>query len=79
MLADQLDYVVGADPHRDVHALAVVEVRTGGVVSGAMVDQLWEVAAAYRVTLWEQPARPPDVDLRRAGWSPLEDTLDGRR
>jgi hypothetical protein len=27
-----LDYVVGVDPHRDVHALAIVEVRTGGVV-----------------------------------------------
>ena len=32
MLADQLDYVIGVDPHRDVQALAVVEVRTGGVV-----------------------------------------------
>jgi transposase len=32
MLADQLDYVIGVDPHRDVHAIAVVEVRTGGVV-----------------------------------------------
>jgi transposase len=32
MLADQLDYVIGVDPHRDVHAVAVVEVRTGGVV-----------------------------------------------
>ena len=32
MLADQLDYVIGVDPHRDVHAFAVVEVRTGGVV-----------------------------------------------
>jgi len=32
MLADQLDYVVGVDPHRDKHALAVVEVRTGVVV-----------------------------------------------
>ena len=32
MLADQLDYVIGVDPHRDAHALAVVEVRTGGVV-----------------------------------------------
>jgi transposase len=31
MLADRLDYVVGVDPHRDVHALAIVEV-TGGVV-----------------------------------------------
>jgi hypothetical protein len=32
MLADQLDYVVGVDPHRDAHALAIAEVRTGGVV-----------------------------------------------
>jgi len=32
MLADQLDYVVGVDPHRDAHAVAVVEVRTGAVV-----------------------------------------------
>ena len=37
MLADQLDYVIGVDPHRDVHALAVVEVRTGGVVDEAAV------------------------------------------
>jgi transposase len=27
-----LDYVVGVDPHRDSHALAVVDVRTGAVV-----------------------------------------------
>jgi transposase len=32
MLADQLDYVIGVDPHRDTHAIAVVEVRSGGVV-----------------------------------------------
>jgi hypothetical protein len=32
MLADQLDYVVGVDPHRDSHALAVVEAVTGAVV-----------------------------------------------
>jgi hypothetical protein len=32
MLADELDYVIGVDPHRDTNALAVVEVRTGGVV-----------------------------------------------
>jgi transposase len=37
MLADQLDYVVGVDPHRDVHALAIVEVRTGGVVFEAAI------------------------------------------
>jgi transposase len=27
----QLDYVIGVDPHRDTHALAIVDVRTGGV------------------------------------------------
>jgi transposase len=32
MLADQLDYVVGVDPHRDLHALAVVHVMSGAVV-----------------------------------------------
>jgi hypothetical protein len=32
MLADELDFVVGVDPHRDAHALAVVEVCTGVVV-----------------------------------------------
>jgi len=32
MLADQLDYVIGVDPHRDVHALAVVHVLSGAVV-----------------------------------------------
>ena len=32
MLADQLDYVVGVDPHRDSHAVGVVEVRSGVVV-----------------------------------------------
>ena len=37
MLADQLDYVIGVDPHRDTHALAIVEARTGVVVFEAMV------------------------------------------
>src|SRR5919197_4813209 len=32
MLADQRDYVIGVDPHRDTHALAIVDARTGGVV-----------------------------------------------
>ena len=32
MLADQLDYMVGVDPHRDSHALAVVHVVSGAVV-----------------------------------------------
>lgn len=37
MLADQLDYVVGVDPHRDSHALAIVEVVTGAVVFEATI------------------------------------------
>lgn len=32
MLADELDFVIGVDPHRDSHALGVVEVRSGAVV-----------------------------------------------
>ena len=43
MLADQLDYVVGVDPHRDSHALAVV-----GVVSRAVLFEALEGAAAVR-------------------------------
>src|SRR6266516_1935253 len=38
MLADQLDYVVGVDPHRDSHALAIVHVVSGAVVFEAAVD-----------------------------------------
>ena len=29
-----------------------------------------EAATAYRVTLWEQPASPPNVDRPAAGWRP---------
>ena len=38
MLADQLDYVVGVDPHRDSHALAVVHVISGAIVFEADVS-----------------------------------------
>lgn len=31
--------------------------------------ELWELATAYRVTLWEKPARQPEADQPRAGWS----------
>ena len=54
MVADQLDYVVGVDPHRDEHAVGVVDVRSGVVVfetavaadSGGYADAL-AVAEAY--------------------------------
>jgi transposase len=32
MLADQLDYIAGVDPHRDSHAIAVVHVQSGAVI-----------------------------------------------
>src|SRR5213078_1336027 len=38
MLADQLDYVVGVDPHRDSHALAVVHSVSGAVVFESTID-----------------------------------------
>ena len=38
MLADQIDYIVGVDPHRDSHALAVVQVISGAVVFEAAVS-----------------------------------------
>jgi transposase len=37
MLADEVDFVVGVDPHRDSHALAVVDVVSGAVVFEATV------------------------------------------
>lgn len=37
MLADELDFVVGVDSHRDAHALAVLDVRSGVVVAEAVV------------------------------------------
>ena len=40
-----------------------------------------EVASAYRVTLWERPARPPDADRPQIGWSayPSADCARGTR
>ena len=37
-------------------------------------DERWELAAAYRVTLWEQPAELPDTGQPTTGWaaSPID-------
>src|SRR5262245_7828142 len=37
MLADEVDYVIGVDTHRDQHTLAVVGAPTGGVVAQTVV------------------------------------------
>ena len=33
-------------------------------------DEPWELVAAYRITLWEQPARPPKIDQPASGPAP---------
>ncbi len=38
MLADELDYVIGVDTHRDSHVLCVVDARGGGVLLEAQVE-----------------------------------------
>ena len=37
MLADEVDYVIGVDPHRDTHTFAVVEAGSGGLVFDGQV------------------------------------------
>jgi transposase len=58
MLADELDYVVGVDPHRDAHALAIVHAGTGGAVSSAQVTACERgYARALRLAEREAPGR----------------------
>jgi len=48
MLADELDYVIGVDTHRDEHVLAVLTTAAGAVVAG---EALPANARGYRETL----------------------------
>src|SRR5262249_10401595 len=58
MLADELDYVVGVDPHRDTHALAIVQAGTGGAVGSAQVTANERgYARALRLAEREAPGR----------------------
>ncbi|MDP9225004.1 MAG: hypothetical protein M3P18_14390 [Actinomycetota bacterium] len=68
MLADELDYVIGVDPHRDTHALAVVDVRTGGVVFEATTVADGEGYACV-LRLAEQRATSPAAST---GYSNME-------
>jgi hypothetical protein len=34
-------------------------------------DEPWELAAVFRVTLWEQPATPPNIDQSARGFKPF--------
>jgi transposase len=58
MLADEVDYVVGVDPHRDAHALAIVHAGTGGAVGSAQVTaNARGYAQALRLAEREAPGR----------------------
>ena len=58
MLADELDYVVGVDPHRDTHALAIVHAATGAAVFAAEVAASGRgYAQALRLAEREAPGR----------------------
>jgi hypothetical protein len=58
MVADQLDYVVGVDPHRDQHAVGVVEVCSGVVVfETAVAADSGGYAEALRVAEQHAPGR----------------------
>jgi len=58
MVADQLDYVVGVDPHRDQHAVGVVEVRSGLVVfEGVVAADSGGYAEAVRLAEVNAPGR----------------------
>lgn len=58
MLADELDYVVGVDPHRDAHALAIVRAATGAAVLEAQVAASERgYAQALRLAEREAPGR----------------------
>ena len=58
MLADELDFVVGVDPHRDKHALAIVHAATGAALFEVQVTASERgYAQALRLTEREAPGR----------------------
>jgi hypothetical protein len=58
MLADELDFVVGVDPHRDSHAIGVVEVRSGVVAfESSVTADSSGYAEALRVAEQDAPGR----------------------
>jgi transposase len=57
MLAEEVDFVVGVDTHRDAHALAVVAAATGAVV--LVEPSLPASPSGYRRLLWLARAHAP--------------------
>ncbi len=58
MLADELDYVLGVDTHRDEHTLAVVTAPAGAVIAGtAAAANLRGYRQLLRVAVRHAPGR----------------------
>jgi transposase len=58
MLAEEVDFVVGVDPHRDAHALAIVNAATGAVLFEARVSASERgYAQALRLAERQAPGR----------------------
>ena len=58
MLADELDYVVGVDPHRDTHALAIVQAARGAALFEVQVTASERgYVQALRLAERESPGR----------------------
>jgi hypothetical protein len=91
MLADQLDYVVGVDPHRDLHALAVVHVLSGRIVVETTVTASSDgYAQALKLAEVHAPGRrafavegtlsaPPAACLPRSGRRRRGPAVRGKR
>jgi len=56
MVADEVDYVLGVDTHRDKHMLAAVTAPTGAVVAGEEVSA--DARAIARHSVSRHAARP---------------------
>ena len=79
MLADELDYVIGVDTHRDEHVLAVVAAPAGAVVARRAIEGSGSYGAGLARSLSEQGeavlevGRTPRAERRLAG---KDDSLD---
>jgi hypothetical protein len=88
MLADEVDYVIGVDTHRDQHVLAVVVASSGGVLAQRVVrSKAHGYAKAMRFAsdhapgarIWAvEPGRPLRRRLRSLPEQPRRDGARGR-
>ncbi len=73
MLADEVDYVIGVDTHRDEHVLAVVTAPAGAVVAGAAApsERARLSRAASRCRAATRPAGAPGRSRAPAATAPV--------